>query len=270
MKHWLINPTWRCQNHCDYCWMQQSVGVRADLVAAHERPMWDWANAIQRDEIDLVDIAGGEPLLVPWIADLLAACPQTLFGISTNALSGPGVSALAKAKPQNLVAVNVSYHPRTMARDRGYQDRYTAALNEMREAGLKVHVNIVDAPGVVDEAEAMIARLREAGVHVSVNPEEHVTDLLCERDAGLECMGGVDHMTVAPDGSAWACLSALRSPRWRELCLGNWLDRTVDLRRKPVPCYLNCVDYYVLKESHSCGDMWGVKPHVVALKGASE
>ena len=77
-------------------------------------------------------------------------------------------------------------------------------------------------------------------------------------ETGLICKGGIDHLVIAPDGTAWPCLSALRSPDWREMILGNWLDGKIDLSRKPQPCYLNCTDYYVLKEQHSNGDMWGV------------
>ena len=34
MRHFLINPTWRCQNACSYCWVQQTVRVRPELMNA--------------------------------------------------------------------------------------------------------------------------------------------------------------------------------------------------------------------------------------------
>lgn len=266
MKHYLANVTWRCQNRCSYCWMQKSVSKRPELTTATERPMMDWVEAIHRDHVDILDIAGGEPLLLDWIPDLIRACPATQFGLSTNGLSGPGIARLAKARPYNLLGVNVSYHPETLSWNADYHDRYAEALNTLRSAGVNVHANVVNAPGVAEGAAEVIEKLRAAGVSVVVNPDERVEDLGILTDTPLECDGGITHLTVAPDGTAWPCLTTLRSPYWAEMSVGNWLDNTIDLSRKPVPCRLKCVDYYVLKHEHSNGDMWGINAREVPGK----
>jgi hypothetical protein len=100
----------------------------------------------------------------------------------------------------------------------------------------------------VERAQWAIQWMHESGVKYELSPYEQMGTLGQVLEQGLCCKGGVNHLTVAPDGTAWPCLTALRSPFWEALALGNWLDDTIDLSKKPQPCYLNCVDYYVLPE----------------------
>lgn len=254
MKHFLANLTWRCQNRCSYCWLNLSVRARPEMLAAAERGLDDWARAIRRDCVDVVELAGGEPLLVEWLPDLIEACPNTSFGLSTNGRALYALERLVARRPRNLIALNLSYHPETPGGDR----QYRAALNLLLEAGVRIHTNIVAAPGVVEKAQDTIRLLEERGVIYEISPYERVETLGEKLPQGLRCRGGVDHLTIAPDGSAWPCLTTLRSPYWRETCLGNWLDGEIDLAKKPQPCYLNCVDYYILPHEHVAGDMWGI------------
>lgn len=257
MKHFLLNITWRCQNDCSYCWMQRTVGKRPAMQSAPERPLADWVAAIQRDKPELVDIAGGEPLLIGWLPDLFRACPQTAFGLSTNGLSTGGVEALCRERIGNVVAVNVSYHPESPWKL--YDERYKTAVGRLRSVGYPVHTNLVLANDNKARSEQMLRYLEAIGVHVSLSPYEEVEELGMQTSLGLCCKGGVNHLNVAPDGSAWPCLTTMRSPYYEQTCLGNWLDGTLDLSRKEQPCYLYCADYYILPKQHQSGDMWRVE-----------
>jgi hypothetical protein len=254
-KHYLANLTWRCQNHCSYCWLTPSVRTRPEMMAAPERPLDDWVRATRRDAVDTVDIAGGEPLLVPWLVEYIKACPDTGFGLSTNGRDLAALERLVRARPRNVIAVNLSCHPETP----GGQRQFAAAARLIAGAGARFHSNVVDAPGIAEQTQWAKALLDELGMPYEVSPYERVEDLGALTETGLCCKGGVNHLTIAPDGLAWPCLTTIRSPYWRETCLGNWLDGPVTLEHKPQPCYLNCVDRNVLEKCHVAGDMWGVE-----------
>lgn len=256
-KHYLINPTWRCQNHCRYCWLNDSVRMRPEMMHAAERPAAEWVTAIRRDHVDLVDIAGGEPFLYDGLLDIVRGCPETPFGLSTNGMSEK-VAALAAQRLPNVISVNVSYHPDSQdwaAYDKTWK-RHVALL---RAVGYGVHTNIVDFEDNVSRAAKTIAWLRMLGVHVAISPYEDCRDLGTLLPQGLRCEGGLAHLNVAPDGTAWPCLTTMRSPYWAETALGNWLDGMVDITRKSQPCYLACHDYYVVAQRHEAGDMWRVQ-----------
>ena len=255
-KHYLIQPVWACQNRCSYCWVRSTVGQRAELYHAPTRQMAEWAQAIHRDKPTIVDIAGGEPLLLSWLPDLIACCPETKFGLSTNGLDIAGVARLAERQLSNVVSINVSYHPESAERWPWYVQRWRAAVLMLNSAGYTLASNLIDTGDNVAKSAPVLAWLAEQGVPAVVSPCEETGDLGERLEQGLCCQGGVQHLVMAPDGSAWPCLTALRSPYWRDLRLGNWLDNTVDLSRKPQPCHLQCTDYYVLAKEHSSGDMW--------------
>jgi MoaA/NifB/PqqE/SkfB family radical SAM enzyme len=235
------------------------VRDRPELYHAKERNPEVWERAIWRDKIELVDIAGGEPLLLPWIGSLIESCSYTAFGLSTNGLAYKEITRLCRLKPYNLVSINVSYHPDAARQRENYDAQWRLGVTALVEAGFTTHTNVVAYDDNSTAAAPIMAWLREQGIPCVVSPYEHM-DVLGDKVAqGLCCQGGVNHMTVAPDGMAWPCLTTLRSPYWRETALGNWLDGAVDLERKEQPCHLRCVDYYVLQEQHSSGDMWHIE-----------
>ena len=261
MKHYLINPTWRCHNAgiCSYCWVTQTVRQRPEMLQAQPRSLNDWVMAIQRDRPEVVDIAGGEPLLIGWIPGLLRACPDTLFGLSTNGLAKKMLTQLCRAKPPNLISLNISYHPDAAKQDRTYDTRWRESVLAVLATDGRPHVNIVDAPGNKEAAQGAIDWLEANSVKHEVSPYEEMEGLGELNAQGLCCEGGINHLTIAPDGRAWPCLTTLRSPFWRETCLGNWFDGALDLSHKTQPCYLACHDYYVLAQGHEAGDMWNVQ-----------
>ena len=111
----------------------------------------------------------------------------------------------------------------------------------------------------VTAAQHILSWCEGMQVPLFVSPYERMDTLSEIMPTGLCCKGGEQHLTIAPNGDAWPCLTTLRSPFWKETCLGNWVDGTLDMSRKAQPCHLNCVDYYILPEQHQAGDMWGIE-----------
>lgn len=258
MKHYAAHLLWACQNHCSYCWVEQSVRLRPEQYKARIRPMADWVAAITRDAVDVVEILGGEPLLIPWLPDLIAACPRSRFAISTNGLKTEAAQVLADRKLPNLISINLSLHPESEEHDKDYLQKWSASLLALRQS-YTLCVNLVNAPRNRERCALVEQWLTSRHIPYIVSPYEQVACLGTKTGLGLCCQGGTDHLLIAPDGEAWPCFTALRSPYHAEYSLGNWIDGTIDVSRKPVPCYLQCVDYYVLPHEHAAGDMWGVK-----------
>jgi hypothetical protein len=258
MKHFLCNVTFRCQNAgvCRYCWVEGSVRKRGDTFA--ERPPEDWIRAIQRERPDTVDLAGGEPTLYEGLGEIIRACPRVSFGLSTNALDEGAIAALAEARLPNLVSINCSFHPDRLEADGFYGGLWLRNVKRLREAGYRVHVNVVDYEGQGVLAPLVADMVNRYGVQVVVSPYEDVARVV-ETDVPLVCLGGINHLNVAPDGTAWPCLSTMRSENAWALELGNWLDGTLDLGRRIQPCYLYCADYYILPRLHLGGDVWNVQ-----------
>lgn len=265
MKHCLINLTWACHNSCVYCWVEQTVRTRSEMIRVATRPLEQWVATIKRDKPDVVDIAGGEPLLVPWVVPLVRACPEVRFGLSTNGLAMGVIEQLVKERThlQNLIGINLSYHPNTNCAN--YILRWRHAVNALRGAGYVVGPNVVDFADNVERSRHAIAWMEGQNIPYAISPYEDCTavDTNTCQNKGLICQGGINHLNVAPDGTAWPCLSSMRSSNYQDYVLGNWLDGTVDVSRKPQPCYLWCHDYYVLKEHHQAGDMWGIDARLV-------
>jgi len=194
-----------------------------------------------------------------WIPALLNACPQTRFGLSTNGLYPKALRKLAEAAPSNLLSINVSYHPNGRGHYGNYDKVWQESIRALSQGEGRPHPNIVDFEDTVALSADAMKWMDANGINYVVSPYEEMETLDALQPQGLCCRGGIDHLTIAPDGSAWPCLTTLRSPYWRETCLGNWLDGELDLSKKPEPCHLYCLDHYVLETQHEAGDMWGVK-----------
>ncbi len=247
-SHHLIQPTFRCQNHCMYCWLNDTIRARPEMMAARERPWQDWVAAINRDKPSVVDLAGGEPLLYAGLAKIIRACPKTMFGLSTNGLELDALRWLCVLQPDNLIGINLSIHP--------YSDceAFVRAAECIIAAHGPLRPNVVDYGDNVERAKPVLDWLASKGVPYDISPYEDMAGLADEQPIGLCCKG---YLVVAPDGEAWPCLTTLRSPYWKERGLGNWLDGTVNWGKKASPCYLNCIDYFVLPQQHPAGDLWG-------------
>jgi hypothetical protein len=257
MKHYLINITNLCQLKCSYCWVRRKVNTVPELDGAVTRPFQDWVNAIKADVPDVLDIGGGEPLSVDWCIDLIREFPNIRWGLSTNGLNASKIVELASKRLPQLININLSYHPEAAKIYPWYDDQWQREIIMLAEAGYPVHPNLMRTPFALENGRWAINWLDSIGIHMIVSP-------MC---GGLEeskkpgnkkfiCDAGQNVIVVQPDGNAWPCLSALNSYAWKETCLGNWLDGTVDLNKVPKPCNLWCAEYEIQYNQHEAGDFY--------------
>ena len=257
MKHYLINTTWKCQLHCGYCWVRRHINKVPELTGVCDRPFEDWVRATRRDPPDIMDIGGGEPLSVPWTLDYIATFPDIRFGLSTNGLNSDQVEELAKRKLRNIVNINLSYHPEAAHQYPWYDNLWKREVLMLTNAGYSVGPNLEITPYNMEHGQWAIDWLRSMGLHMVVSPICTGTpELYKPQSQALICEGGINFITVAPDGRAWPCQTALNSYAWDETSIGNWLDGPLGLSHKPVPCYLYCVDYFIQAPKHESGDFW--------------
>jgi len=266
MKRYAAHLTWQCVNRCAECWVRATVYQRPEVLHVRERTAAEWIAAAERDTPDMLELLGGEPFLFEGLYELCARA-NCYTAISTNCVLMDRIAAFcARPHVETVRSITCSYHPD--APHANYEWRWRRSVMLLAGAGYSVCCNLVDYPGYRERAEATLAWARKAGVQVVINPYERTEQLGELRETGLVCRGGTDHLLIAPDGTAYPCFTAFRSPYWREYELGNWIDGTVDAVRKPAPCYLDCVDYYVLPHEHSAGDMWGSRPRPVGREDA--
>jgi hypothetical protein len=269
MKHYLINTTWRCQLSCSYCWVRRHVNHTPGLNDVIERPYKDWVNAIQRDLPDIMDIGGGEPLSLPWTLDLICAFPEIKWGLSTNGLNADRIIELADYRLPQIININLSYHPEAARQYTWYDNQWKRQILMLLDAGYCLSPNLEDVNKNVERSQWAIDWLNELDLHMVISPLcGGRKELAFPQEQALTCEAGINFLTVGPDGTAWPCLSALNSYAWKETSIGNWLDGTIDLSRKPNPCHLYCVEYNVQYAQHESGDFWGI--HARPLEKVTE
>jgi len=261
MKHYLIHPTWQCQNSCSYCWVENTIRNRPDLFNAPPATICEWNTALLRDTPDAVHIAGGEPFLSPVTIPLIEAWGDVVeFSLSTNGLCTNQIDILTNhSHLSKLTSVNVSYHPEQITLEK--QSRHLHTISALQEHGYEVIVNIVNYQNNIYDSFQYLRNLKALGVNVVISPYEDSSCLHTLTHNPLQCQAGITHLVIAPDGRAWPCLTTLRSPFYPVYCLGNWIDGLPEdiSTHVPYPCYLDCHDYK-LKREHIGGDIWGTNP----------
>jgi len=267
MKHYMINTTWKCQLSCSYCWVRRHINHIPALTNVAERPLEDWVKAIRRDPPDILDIGGGEPLSVPWTLDMIREFPGIRWGLSTNGLNTDKIEELARYRIPQIVNINLSYHPEAAKIYSWYDEQWRRQVMLLRNTGYWLSPNLEDNRDNVERSQWAINWLQTIGMHMVVSPLcGGRPELAHPQPIAMTCKSGVNFLTVDPSGQAWPCLSSLNSYAWKETCIGNWLDGTIDLSNKPDPCHLFCVEYFVQYGAHESGDFWGIEAHPIEEK----
>jgi len=259
MKFYLLNITWKCQLACRYCWMRRNITPNKELASVPERTLDEWIAAIERDKPDLIGLGGGEPLSVSWVLDLIRAFPDVQFAINTNGLNADKIDELVNNRIGNVVHINYSYHPDAAKRFDWYDNLYKQNVVALAKAGYPVTGSVVITDGYREDTAGIMEWAKSIGFHMTEIPicttRPEINELTNE---GLLCDGGATHLFSDPAGNVWACQTALNSPFWKDTCLGNWVDGAIDLGKKPVPCYLWCVEKNVNSSTHESGDFFHV------------
>ncbi|MFA6135636.1 MAG: radical SAM protein, partial [Phycisphaerae bacterium] len=170
MKHYLLNPTWRCQLHCSYCWVRKHINKVPALTSVAERPYEDYVTALRRDPPDICDIGGGEPLILPWIFDLIEAFPDIAWGLSTNGLVRERIHELAERKLRNLVNINLSYHPEAGQRFGWYNGLWKEHALLLSKAGYAVGPNLEITDFNLKHGQWAIDWLKANGLRMVCSP----------------------------------------------------------------------------------------------------
>lgn len=257
MKNYLLNITWKCQLSCSYCWVRKSINTNPVLDGVTQRPFEDWKNAIERDPADYITLAGGEPLSVPWAIDLMRAFPGIKWCLSTNGIVRKKINELAAQRLPQIFNINLSYHPETAAKYDWYTNQWKAEMLMLAAAGYNVSSNVENINDNVEKSGEAIEWAKAHGLPMLISPICGGRDELSRpQGIGLVCEGGINHLVIDPAGNAWTCQSSINSYAWDKTCLGNWLDGPLDIKHKPNPCYLYCVEYFVQYKEHQAGDFF--------------
>lgn len=223
----IINPTWRCQYKCPYCWVRAMGWHRRTKELPWER--WaEWLQSLPWPSV--VDFSGGEPLLYPGMIDLLQACGDTdvAWAITTNLENKEAWSAMVSQVIPGCVLINVSAHPQSPA-------DLPARVHGLLAAGYPVRSNIVDhlnAPLMPDLC-----------VPVNLLPYQDWENDLATDDVARICNAGVRHIACDPKGNFYRCLVAMQKGQEP---LGN-ITKNVLEHSLPIgaqPCDFGCSTCY--------------------------
>lgn len=232
--HVVINPTWRCQLRCAYCWLPH---VKINRKAKEHA--WDeWAEALIRTlpRGSVVDVAGGEPLLYDHLPELLMTIGQAglRWAISTNALATDAVTVLCALRPPGGECINVSDHAGNAAAHEN--------VERLRQV-FPVRVHRVAHPAAgTHEGQAGSIPYQEWA-------EGNGTDGVVR-----ECDAGVRHWVADPGGDVFRCCVAMQVA---DVPIGNLFEGGVAVP-SPFVCEYGCSSCYTTEP-----DAWRIHMQAV-------
>lgn len=160
-----LHPLLRCNLACAHCYSSSSP--RADAMLGREQAIAAIAQAA-RWGYSSVSISGGEPLLYPWLADLLRTARD--LGLGTGLISNgwladrPG--AIETLRLADIVAVSVDgmseNHDALRGRPRAFR-RVQSAMARLADAGIPFAVSCAIGPANAGEIEELAACTCAAG-----------------------------------------------------------------------------------------------------------
>lgn len=183
----VVNPTWRCQLSCAYCWVR-GLGI---ALGREEEPA-AWLAFLRTLPKPLsVDLSGGEPTLYDGLFDLLYGLAQmgATWAITTNLVDATAYGNWRANRIPGCAAFNVSAHAG------GPADLYERA-RVLAGAGYPVRVNVVDHPA---------ARPLPEGLPGSVIPYQAWAEGGALDGVTRRCNAGAEHIVCAPDGRVYRC-----------------------------------------------------------------
>lgn len=247
--------TFACNFKCDYCWEVQGQKV-GEFASSKFISADRWISAFRRLNPRVLAISGGEPFLLPGLVDVIASLNDgTDVGLTSN-LSHSLLEFCERVSPSMVRNITASYHPTENGSSKLPMNReiFLGRALLLKEHGFNVTVNIVAWP----ETIWLIPELHETflshgfSVHIEpyasmayrkVNFTRSQQELLSryvvtsrssiEESSSVLCSGGVDHLSVQPDGSAWRCILE-RQQLINQI--GNILDSDFELTQKATRC----------------------------------
>lgn len=155
-----IYPSFVCQADCDFCYVKNYCKDEHDMISF--RDMKKLIDEIENIQVPYVSILGGEPLLLPYIEDLLnyISKKNIIFNITTNAwmLNENIISYIQNYKNINLSISLQSvddYHTKVTKLD------YNKILNNIRKAKNQCRVNTVFVSQTFEQLEKLVDFVNE-------------------------------------------------------------------------------------------------------------
>ena len=205
----IVNITYRCNNHCRFC----AVGnrIQEDLPLDEIKARLTEHRAAG---VDLLDLDGGEPTLVPRLPELIRWAREAGFrrvNVTTNGrtLANPGTAKrLAAAGLTDLLislhGPSAAIHDDLTLTPGSFQQTTRGIVLAVRECGdgVDLGVNTTIARGNVDHLEETAALLHRLGI----------------RKLNLQLLTpfGRAHRDIVPDPTAAAAAVRRLLDRWRE------------------------------------------------------
>lgn len=252
--------TMACNFKCKYCWEVQAQ-ERGEFKPEPFLPWEKWLEAWTRLNPQFLDITGGEPFL-PGIGlvKILEHLPRSIKVSLTSNLSHSLLDFVKVATPQQVHSITASFHPGENGTKQQPMNPeiFIGRIKFLQEFGFAVTANIVAWPEQLWLIPHWVQMFDAQNIRWHIDPYQSIAYYPWEyaekekellrpymannRAWGLdpkpdgkvvECSGGVDHISVQPNGDAWRCIlerQQLINP------LGNIFDESFEPWSQAGPC----------------------------------
>lgn len=223
MKQAIFHITYKCNLRCPYCWTFQD-----EWGWEHAYPFISsekWVEAWNKTDVDVIDLAGGEPMLQPRLWYFINNAKQK-FHLTSNIMEVD--EFIEKVNPLKILGIVCSLHYYTK---KGFSAKqlikFDMNLRKLTNAGFHCRVNFVAWPGQVEDIPAMHKKYKKMGFDFHVEPffcgtklekYEGVFKIIMESFSPLDrmhnvtedevaylCTAGIETMIVLPNGDIYPC-----------------------------------------------------------------
>lgn len=211
--------TWHCNFDCPYCWQRQGEEEFKPVPFIHADK---WIEALNRLNIETLDISGGEPFMQPGFLRILTETTCRI-GMTSN-LSFDLLKFVQTVSPSKVFTITASYHP-TQKLD---LQTFTGKIALLMSKGFNVTVNFVGYPEQMYLTPMMKGYFEGLGFKFHVDPYVPYSkpyEFSNEEKAFLKnfvgedrehylkdgeqtmkmCSGGRTHLHIQPNGDAYRC-----------------------------------------------------------------
>jgi len=228
LKSAILFITWQCQNWCPYCWQRQAQ-KNGEFTPEPFLPVDRWVEALNRLDIETLDISGGEPTMQPDFFRMLERLNARRIAMTSN-LVGDLTEFVQRISPEKVFSITASLHPTGKMTN----DVFTGKILLLKARGFNVTVNFVTYPEQMYMLPHYRAHFERLGFRFHVDPyaqtkffpysfTQEERDFLrpyiaqdretffmkkpeAKEDALMLCSGGRTHLNIQPNGDAYRCI----------------------------------------------------------------
>jgi len=271
----LIMPSVRCYRSCSYCYLQASGTSKrmAELVSLERfneekvRTPEEWMDGLSRiNNIDSIDVSGGEPFVYPHFVELLKLIIKK-YGVVSITSNLDLLPEEFFDLPKDKIWITVSYHM-----DDGEENKSILyKMERLRDAGFHFAINFVASPGQILFYDKIKKFGKLFGVPTHLEPyvdynqtpiffgipnnleeyeymfenirkdETEAMNLAQERGVEnpkvINCSVAKSYCVVAENGDMYPCLGMMFE---NEECIGNLFAPFVFIFEKSIECDIFC------------------------------